>query len=260
MINFIGFLSTNSDYSRVNDNFFNGKYNHLFDNINILNENNLDDYIKSVIYDIFKKYNNCSVFPKRGYGYWIWKPYLIMKELEQINNNDILVHLDMHCYLENVENQFNNIVKKLNELDKPLLIGWCGDEYNDLTMTSKPLRNYIESQLNYKFSNEDLLKRQVEAGIIFLRKNDFIVNLIKQWFELMLNGMNYVSDMYNDKQYNHPEFSGNNRHDQSVLSLLCKYYNIDSYEPFDWGTFNTYNDGIINHSVVWGEGHENYNK
>lgn len=260
MIKFISFLSTNSDYSRVNDSFFDGSYEYLFDEMKIYTENDLDNYIKSVIDNIFEKYDSCSVFPKRGYGYWIWKPYLLMKEFENMNDNDIIVFLDMHCYLENVADKFNEIINKLNNLDKPVLIGWCNYEFNDLTMTSKPLRNYIESQLNYKFTNEELLKPQVEAGIIFLRKNKFTVNLIKQWFNLMLNGMDYVSDMYNDKQYNHPEFSCNNRHDQSVFSLLCKYYKIYPYMPFDWGTFNSYYDGQKQHSVVWGAGHENYNK
>lgn len=241
------FITSNFDKSRINQNLLNGAYNHLFDEIKILNENDLDNNIKSIIDNIIKNYGD------RGYGYWIWKPYLILKELEQMNENDILVHLDSHCYLENVENNFNDIINKLNNLEKPLMIGWCAKEYTDLNMTSKPLKEYIESKLNFKFSVDILKKPQVEAGILFMRKNNFIVNLINQWYDLMLNGMDYVSDMYNDKKYNHPEFN-TNRHDQSVLSLLCKYYNIDVTKEFDWWTFNHFEDK----SVVWSDKNPRY--
>lgn len=243
------FITSNFDKSRINQNLLNGAYNHLFDEIKILNENNLDDYIKPIVENNRQKYGHDGHgWPDRGYGYWIWKPYLILKELEQMNENDILVHLDIHCYLENIEDKFNNIIDNLNHLEKPIMIGWCAEEFTDLNMTSKPLREYIESKLNFNFSEDILKKPQVESGIIFMRKNNFIVNLIKQWYDLMLNGMDYVSDMYNDKKYNHPEFS-TNRHDQSVLSLLCKYYNIDVTKEFDWWTFNHFEDK----SVVWSD-------
>ena len=236
------FITSNFDKSRINKNFLDGTYNHLFDEIKILNENDLDNYIKPIIDNIMQKYGN------RGYGYWIWKSYIIMKELEQMNENDILVHLDSHCYLENIEDRFDDIINNLNNLEKPIMVGWCAEEFTDLNMTSKPLREYIEKYFNFKFSKELLEKPQVEAGILFMRKNDFVVTLIKQWFDIMLNGMDYVSDMYINKKYNHPEFHGN-RHDQSVLSLLCKYYNIDVTKEFDWWTFNHFGDK----QVVWSD-------
>ena len=43
------FVSTNFDRSRVNNNFFNGSYNHLFDEIKIYSENDLPDNIKENI-------------------------------------------------------------------------------------------------------------------------------------------------------------------------------------------------------------------
>lgn len=33
----------------------------------------------------------------RGYGYWLWKSYLIQKELNRINENDILIYCDAGC-------------------------------------------------------------------------------------------------------------------------------------------------------------------
>ncbi|TLE03345.1 hypothetical protein [Helicobacter japonicus] len=35
--------------------------------------------------------------PTRGFGYWCWKPYIILKTLEQLENNDILLYADIGC-------------------------------------------------------------------------------------------------------------------------------------------------------------------
>ena len=34
---------------------------------------------------------------KRGNGYWIWKPYVIMKELNKTRNGDLIVYADAGC-------------------------------------------------------------------------------------------------------------------------------------------------------------------
>lgn len=36
---------------------------------------------------------------KRGYGYWVWKPYIIKKTLKIMDNDDILLFLDCGCEL-----------------------------------------------------------------------------------------------------------------------------------------------------------------
>ena len=32
---------------------------------------------------------------KKGYGYWLWKPYIIKKTLEKMKKGDILLYLDV---------------------------------------------------------------------------------------------------------------------------------------------------------------------
>lgn len=38
---------------------------------------------------------------QRGSGYWIWKPYLILKKLEEISDADIVIYVDAGCELNN---------------------------------------------------------------------------------------------------------------------------------------------------------------
>ena len=59
---------------------------------------------------------------EKGGGYWIWKPYIISKKLDQINEGDVLIYLDAGCdlnldgkqrfkeYIEIVKNSENGIL------------------------------------------------------------------------------------------------------------------------------------------------------
>jgi len=38
---------------------------------------------------------------RRGGGYYIWKPYIIYKHLQLLNENDILVFVDAGCKIDN---------------------------------------------------------------------------------------------------------------------------------------------------------------
>ena len=71
------------------------------------------------IINCLKNPNFKKVFTaKRGGGYWMWKPYIIYKNLLLLNNNDILVYSDSGSTIPNNKytikklNKYINIVKK----------------------------------------------------------------------------------------------------------------------------------------------------
>lgn len=225
------FLTSNYPIERVNKDIIENKYN-LFDEVKLLNENDLDDYIRPIVESNIKKYKNEN-FPNRGYGYWIWKPYIILRELNKLNEGDILVHLDIHCHLNVIKDKFNIIMDDLSE--QSILLGNVG--FNDYMYTTTKLRHYIEDKLNYKFSEEQLNNVQFESGIQFIKNDSTSRKFIKTWFDLMLDGMDYVSDMYNNDNENHETFI-ENRHDQSVISLLYKYYNYKYIDYLNWDNLN----------------------
>ena len=41
---------------------------------------------------------------RRGFGYWIWKPYLIMKQIDKMEDGDVLFYSDCGCEL-GIENK-----------------------------------------------------------------------------------------------------------------------------------------------------------
>ena len=210
-------LFCSSNYTNVNNDLLINKYK-LFDKVNLLNENDLDDYIKGIINNIIDKYGI------RGYGYWIWKPYIILQELNKLNNGDILVHLDCHCKLDKIKNNFESIVNQLNK-DK-LIIAINGT--NDLSHTTTKLKEAVEDEMNYKVSLEELGSFQYEAGILFIKKCDFTINFFTKYLDIMMNHIDVITDIYNNDESNYKDFI-ENRHDQSVCSLLAKYYKVNNF-------------------------------
>ena len=57
----------------------------IFDEIFIYNEYNLPYDEK------FERAFRSKLIPSRGFGYWCWKPFILLKTLESMNNNDILL-------------------------------------------------------------------------------------------------------------------------------------------------------------------------
>lgn len=148
---------------------------------------------------------------KRGYGYWLWKPYLIKKTLDKMNEGDILLYLDSGC---EVKNDNNN---KLKELLKK-----C-EKFNILyTSTGKLEKEYtkmdIFSRMNM-ISGEVLNSIQHQACVLFIKKNDNTTSFINDWYSIACN-YNLIDDsssiLSNDSSF------VENRHDQSIFSLLVK--------------------------------------
>jgi hypothetical protein len=226
-------LFCTSNYKNINKDLIDNKYD-LFDEVKLLTENDLDDYIKPIVEDNRQKYgHDGNGWPDRGYGYWIWKPYIILQELNKLNEGDILVHLDMHCHLNVIKNYFNDIINELN--NQSIILGNVG--FNDLMYTTTKLRKHVEKKLNHIFTDKQLNDVQYESGIQFIKNTEFSRNFIKTWFDLMLSGLDYVSDIYNNDNENHETFI-ENRHDQSVISLLYKYYNLKCFKYLNWDNLN----------------------
>ena len=64
----------------------------LFDKIIPLNE----EYLQNDIV-FWSQHSNFILNNKIGFGFWIWKPYIILKQLEKMEEGDTLLYLDCGC-------------------------------------------------------------------------------------------------------------------------------------------------------------------
>ena len=148
----------------------------------------------------------------RGYGYWLWKSYLIKKLLTTINDGDVIVYADAGCtmnlqgksrlleYIDMCKTHESGIVSfQLTHLEK------C--------WTKGDISQYLGASQN------DLSTGQLVGGIFILRKCKNTVDLVNKWY---VTGSKYnLIDDSPSIVTNDPEFK-ENRHDQSIWSILRK--------------------------------------
>ncbi len=178
-------------------------------NITQLSDLDLPDDFKSDYSEILKY--------RRGYGYCIWKPFIILNELKKLKENEILFYIDSTDIPEIplfdfIDNHFkNNTYLFFNrgfnhgewtKRDTFVLMNCDSPEYHDAV--------------------------QLEAGDICLIKNDFNFNIINEWFNNCKN-INSLTETPNICGLpNLPTFH-EHRYDQSILTNIIIKNKICSY-------------------------------
>lgn len=209
-----------------------------YDEIQILSPFDFDKKMKNKLKDIVYKRNN------RGYGYWFWKPFFLKRIMQQANTGDIIHYVDIGCHIQNKNSKFYNYLDLLIDNDRWILPFQYYSKKNELMCKiSFPKREefkYTKSDLFDYFgflNNKDITNSpQFWAGSFFLVKEIQAMNFLDEWIDIFEKRM----DLIDDSKSNIENLKGfiENRHDQSVFSLLCKKYNINSlsaYEECEWG-------------------------
>jgi len=143
---------------------------------------------------------------KRGGGYWLWKPYIILDMLSKINNDDYLIYMDSGANLIGDPSRYLDMID-----DKGILA------FSMMQKTSKWTKGdcfyFVDKELKSKDRN------QLQGTYIFFRKCDFSVSFVKDWLNYCTNE-NIISDCPNIYMSNLPDFI-DHRHYQSIFSLLA---------------------------------------
>lgn len=196
----------------------------VFDEIKFYSEKDLDVSFKTKFQKLLRPYS-------RGYGYWCWKPQVILQTLRTMQDGDILLYMDIGSHL--------NISGKERLL-----------EYFDIVRTSdtgvmafrSPVhieRKLTKMDVFRHFNVEDnefyTSTTQIEATHILIRKCKTSVDFINDWLRALYDD----SGIFTDSLSKSPEFTEFERNtgDQSVFSILAKKYDIETLS-----TNETYSD------------------
>ena len=112
---------------------------------------------------------------KRGYGYWIWKPYLMKKVFEQMNENDILFYLDSGCEMKSGSNDtLKEYVKRCDECNILYTSTWHNEkQYNkmdilrEFNMDTDEIKNSIQYQGGVTITKKNDLDYRVFDRLVF---------------------------------------------------------------------------------------------
>lgn len=183
-------------------------------------------YSRSDIDTEFYKQNKHILEQKRGGGYWLWKPYFIVKTLDQMNDGDYLFYSDAGAFfLQSVDVLINELEKHNQNImgfELPLM---------ESQWTKKEL--FLAMECNAKEYSET---NQIMASYILIQKTPFSVDFFNKYLKYGCNDIN-ITDKYDNKIIQDENFI-DHRHDQSVFSLLYKKYCLKPFkDPSQFGKY-----------------------
>ena len=150
----------------------------------------------------------------RGYGYWIWKPYIIKKVLKKMKENDILVWADAGCTINsNGRERMMQYYDMVTEGNESGILSFHLCNLAEKNWSKRSLADYLDA-------NEHMQSDQIITTSFVLRKCKHSVKLVNLWYKTCCH-----YDLVNDSHSSGNYYSfREHRHDQSIFSLLCKKY------------------------------------
>ena len=181
----------------------------------------------------------------RGYGYWSWKPEVMLMALDRIQDGDCLLYIDAGCHLNNRGKQRLLEYFKILEQEETGVVAFQAIRpsednsslvYDGRKLFDQPNYRWIKGDLFDYFGakdNQSVVNDQaIGAGVIFIRKCDRAIRIIREWQQIIWNHFNLLDDT--------PSVLANlagfieHRHDQAIWTLLCLKHHIKTLSAYEY--------------------------
>jgi len=195
-------------------------------------------YVKSgIIYDL----NSIPTYIKdlpdatRGYKYWIWKPYLVLKTFESMSLGDVVIYSDTKS---KIVGEMKYATDFLNDNNLDLLAVILDDYCVEQRWTTGDLLDKFGVKINDTIATSN----QYMATMFIVRKSAASIKFMETWLAFMLQNYAYIS--FRKSSLPDSDIFIENRNDQSVFSLLLKTkqvsLNLKSIELKDTSPYYTH--------------------
>lgn len=152
----------------------------------------------------------------RGFGYWLWKPAIVLDRLRKMTQEEILVYADVG-FTQNPSGRERML------------------EYMGIAAQSRfGLLSFMHPYVEYHWTKKDLAIRlgvaenlsvmatsQLLGGLMVMVRNNHTISVMEEWLQLSIeNNYHYLTDAPSENPNDH-RFR-EHRHDQSIGSLVRK--------------------------------------
>lgn len=163
--------------------------------------------------DFWHKHGNFLETNTRGYGYWLWKPYIIYKTLMKMQTDDFLVYADAGCSI-NIEG-FARFQEYMGMLEKSSfgLICFQLNGCREIQYTKREVLHYFDLPDNWIQSD------QIMGTVIMIKKTSYTMALVEEWYNTAS-----LYNLINDSKCMEDSTFIDHRHDQSIFSMVVKKY------------------------------------
>lgn len=192
----------------------------FFDRVVLLTEKNFDS-------DYWSEYGDFMLSNPRGYGFYLWKSYCCKKALEELNDGDFLVYLDAGCEVNKYgRKRFDDYLN----IAKSSPLGFCvfrNDNLLEKCWTKGDVFDFFDEGLESNLANSD----QLLGGIFVVYVSPVSRELISEWYNTVHQHLSLITDAPSVAPCSDAFIE--NRHDQSVFSVLLKKRGITSLSGWE---------------------------
>jgi len=195
-----------------------------FSSINLFSERNIYDFSKEI--EPYKNFLSST----RGYGYWMWKYFLLSEIMKNVSEDDLVCYADIGCTF-NPQGMLNFEGYKTIASDFGSLCFDLGHLERAYTKMDTYLKIFPDTM-------EHLNTGQRCATTFFLKNTKENRDIVEEIKEICVEDNHYYITDAPSTEPNHSEFR-EHRHDQSVFSLISKKYKFycipdQTYWAPDW--------------------------
>lgn len=171
----------------------------------------------------------------RGYGFWQWKPKIVLDAMEKVNDGDVILYVDSgNIIINDLGYVINRCVEKEIVLFDNRDGNYAGETHRNGTWTKRDCFVLMNCDDDVYYNAP-----QVDASYQIFKKTPRVIEFLKE-YDSYCSNENIISDLPNITQPNLPQFK-DHRHDQSILSLMAVKHNIELLpEPSEWGNHLAY--------------------
>jgi hypothetical protein len=168
---------------------------------------------------------NKNIFRNRGFGFWSWKPHLILDIFKKASIGDVICYADSGCQISSLATEKFKENIHLCKRNKSLFFHM--PNILEKHYTKYKLLKYFDCE------NDQLLlcSPQIQATYFYLEVCFENLMLIQNWARLSIsNNFSYIDDT---DSYGYDNTFKEHRHDQSILSILVKRANLKTFPHED---------------------------
>ena len=166
----------------------------------------------------FKKENKDILSRKRGNGYWLWKPYFILRTLkEKLNYGDYLIYTDATIIYKN---DSKILIDFMNNNNEQILVYRLECLCYEKIYSKRDALILLAADLSYYTET-----KQYNAAIQIYQKSEFTEKFLEQYLYYSRD-KRIITDENNIMGF--PNYKGfiDHRHDQTILSILIKKFGL----------------------------------
>lgn len=209
-VHLVGFVNGYGNSDLIEHRFrSNAIHSSLFDTINIVSKDSLS-YILQDYQNLLKDFDLDSL---RGYGFWSWKPFILLEIFKNYPANSVFCYADIGCEFSKYGNYANQYFAK-KALSEGLCVFSTALHQNEYCWSKAALLDFFDLQ------HRLLMKDQIQATCFYISKEISTIRFLEQWLKFAISD-NFALSSDQIGPNESPRFI-ENRHDQSIFSLMCK--------------------------------------